>query len=85
MPDAGKDVMKQRVDTRLGWLETQLEKAPYVLGQAFSVADAYAFTVLRWCKGVGIDLARFPAISAYMTRIAERPAVQKTLKEEGLA
>lgn len=85
MPDAGKDAIKQRVYTRLGWLETQLEKAPYVLGQAFSAADAYAFTVLGWCRHVGIDLAKFPAITAYLGRIAERPAVQKTLKEEGLA
>ena len=85
MPDAGKDAIKQRVDTRLGWLETQLEKAPYVLGQAFSVADAYAYTVLRWCKPVGIDLAKFPAITAYLERISQRPAVQKTLAEEGLA
>jgi glutathione S-transferase len=84
MPDAGKDAIKQRVDTRLGWLETQLDKAPYVLGQAFSAADAYAFTILGWCKLVGIDLAKFPEITAYMGRIAERPAVQKTLKEEGL-
>ena len=85
MPDAGKDAIKQRVDTRLAWLETQLAKADYVLGQAFSVADAYAFTVLGWSKHVGIDLAKFPAIGAYLGRIAERPAVQKTLKDEGLA
>ena len=85
MPDAGKDAIKQRVDVRLAWLEGQLAKAPYVLGQAFSVADAYAFTVLGWCKHVGVDLAKFPSITAYLGRIAARPAVQKTLKEEGLA
>ena len=85
MPDAGKDAIKQRVDVRLAWLDGQLAKAPYVLGQAFSVADAYAFTVLGWCKHVGVDLGKFPSITAYLARIAERPAVQKTLKEEGLA
>lgn len=85
MPDAGKDAIKSRVDVRLGWLEKQLEKVPYVLGDAFSVADAYAFTVLGWTKHVGIDLAKFPAIQAYLARIAARPAVQKALKAEGLA
>jgi glutathione S-transferase len=85
MPDAGKNAIKSRVDVRLAWLEKQLEKSQYVLGEAFSVADAYAFTVLGWTKHVGIDLAKFPAIQAYLDRVAARPAVQKTLKEEGLA
>ncbi|MFO1034980.1 MAG: glutathione transferase GstA [Hyphomicrobiales bacterium] len=85
MPDAGKDAIKSRVDVRLAWLEKQLAKHQYMLGDAFSVADAYAFTVLGWTKHVGIDLAKFPAISAYLGRIAARPAVQKTLQEEGLA
>jgi glutathione S-transferase len=85
MPDAGKDAIKSRVDVRLTWLDKQLAKADYVLGNSFSVADAYAFTVLGWTKHVGIDLSKFPAITAYLARVAARPAVQATLKAEGLA
>jgi glutathione S-transferase len=85
MPDAGKDAIKARVDVRLNWFDKQLASKPFALGEAFSVADAYAFTVLRWCKNVGIDLAKFASITAYMDRIAARPAVQKTLQAEGLA
>ncbi len=85
MPDAGKDTIKARVAVRLAWLEKQLAKAPYVLGDAFSVADTYAFTVLGWTRHVGIDLSQYPAIGAYLGRIASRPAVQATLKAEGLA
>lgn len=85
MPDAGKDAIKSRVAVRLDWLEKQLAKSDYVLGNAFSVADAYAFTVLGWTKHVGIDLSGYPAIGAYLGRVAARPSVQKTLKAEGLA
>jgi glutathione S-transferase len=85
MPDAGKDAIKGRLAPRLAWLDGQLAKADYVLGNAFSVADAYAFTVLGWAKHVGLDLSGYPAIGAYMGRVAARPAVQKTLKAEGLA
>ena len=84
MPDAGKDAIKGRLAPRLAWLDGQLAKADYVLGNAFSVADAYAFTVLGWAKHVGLDLSSYPAIGAYMGRVAARPAVQKTLKAEGL-
>ena len=85
MPDDGKEAIKGRLDSRLGWMNKQLEKTQYVLGDAFSVADAYAFTVLGWCNHVGIDLGKFPAIGAYLARVAARPAVQKTLQAEGLA
>jgi len=85
MPDGGKEAIKGRLDSRLGWMNKQLEKSQYVLGDAFSVADAYAFTVLGWCKHVGIDLGKFPAIGTYLARVAARPAVQKTLQAEGLA
>jgi glutathione S-transferase len=85
MPDAGKDAIKSKVALRLDWMDKQLAKAPYVLGDAFSVADAYAFTVLGWTKHVGINLATYPNIAAYIGRIATRPAVQKALQAEGLA
>ena len=61
------------------------EASGFGMGDAFSVADAYAFTVLGWTKHVGIDLSGYPAIGAYLARIAARPAVQKTLQAEGLA
>jgi glutathione S-transferase len=54
------------------------------LGTAFSVADAYLFTVLGWTDVVGVSLADWPALQAYRTRIAARPAVQQALREEGL-
>jgi glutathione S-transferase len=55
-----------------------------LLGDAFSVADAYLFTVLRWSSHVGIDLAKYPVLTAYLARVGQRPKVQEALKAEGL-
>jgi glutathione S-transferase len=84
MPDEGKKVIIERVSKRLGWVDAQLATKPYLLGDNFSVADAYAFTVMNWGQWVGIDLKQWPNIAAYMERVASRPAVQTALKKEGL-
>jgi len=70
---------------RAAWLEAQLAGRLYLMGTAFSIADAYLFTVLRWCGLFQIDLGPWPLLRDYMTRVAERPAVQAALKAEGLA
>jgi len=62
----------------------RLEGKEYLTGK-FSVADAYLFTVMRWADRVKLDLAPWPAITAFMTRMRARPAVQAALKLEGLA
>ena len=70
---------------RAGWLEGRLAGRPYLMGEHFSVADAYLFTVLRWCRLFDLDLGPWPAIREHMARVAARPAVQATLKAEMLA
>lgn len=85
MPEDGKKAIKDRVAVRLKWLDGQLAKHAYVAGDNYSVADAYAFVVLGWTKWVGIDLSSYGAITAWMDRVAARPAVQAALKAEGLA
>ena len=85
MPEDGRKVIIERLNARLDWLETQLAKSDYLLGKNYSVADAYAFTILNWGQWVGVDLKGWKNISAFMTRVAARPAVQSALKAEGLA
>ena len=68
---------------QLPYLEKALAGRDYIMGD-FSVADAYLFTVLNWTKLHKIDLSAFPNITAYMTRMAARPAVQEAMKAEGL-
>lgn len=85
MPDDGKKAIIDRVNVRLAWLDGQLAKKPYLLGDNYSVADAYAFVVLGWAKWVNLDLSQFAHITAYLDRVGARPAVQAALKKEGLA
>jgi glutathione S-transferase len=70
---------------KLDWLSGFLGSKTFLMGTAFSVADAYLFTVLRWSEHVGVDLAKWPVLTAYRARVAERPKVQEALKAEGLA
>ncbi len=84
MPEDGKKVIIERVSKRLAWLDSQLARKPFLLGSEFSVADAYAFTVLNWGQWVGVSIKQWPNITAYMERVAARPAVQTALKKEGL-
>jgi glutathione S-transferase len=57
-------------------------QTPYLLGDDFSVADAYLFTCLNWAHMVHRSLEDFPAISAFMNRVHALPAVQAALKDE---
>ena len=84
MPEEGKKAIMARLSGRLAWLDGMLARQPYMLGSTYSVADAYAFTVLGWSKWVNVDLSPYAHIIAYMDRVGARPAVQAALKKEGL-
>jgi len=61
-----------------------LDGKPYLMGDKFSVADAYLFTILGWASLFKLDMSKWPALQSYVTRIAARPAVQQVMKAEGL-
>lgn len=69
---------------RLHFIAPQLERRDWLVGDHFSVADGYLFTALNWCRFLQIDLAPFPAVTAFMDRVAARPAVREVLRSEGL-
>ncbi len=77
--------VKARLAGRLETLEKHLRKNKFLLGEDFSVADAYLFTILTWPKHVGVDMSKFRNIGKYMERVGARPGVQAALKAEGLA
>ena len=83
-PAAWKETVKERVSKRLDWVQDQLAGKDYLLGSQFTVADGYLFTVLNWTKWVGIDLARWPGLSAYVARVQARPRVRAAMQAEGL-
>jgi len=83
-PDEYKAMAKEALATRFNLLEARLAKSEWLIGDGFTVADGYLFTLLGWAPHVGIDLARWPHLVAYRARIAERPAVLAALTAEGL-
>jgi glutathione S-transferase len=84
MPEEGKAVYRERLSGRYKYVNEQLEGKQYVMGDAFSAADAYLFTVTTWAKHVGVDVTGLANLQAYMARVGARPAVQAALKAEGL-
>jgi glutathione S-transferase len=83
-PDAVKETAKATITKRIAYLNDQLAKRQYLLGDTFTVADAYAFTILNWANFVRMDLKPYANIGAYMARIGARPKVQEALRAEGL-
>jgi glutathione S-transferase len=83
-PDAYKAISKENLGKRFDWLNKELAGRQYLMGDKFTVADAYLFTVLRWTSRIEIDLGKWPNLKAYVDRVAARPKVQETMKAEGL-
>ena len=85
MPDEAKAVFKSKLQSRYEWLERELAGKQYLMGEHFTVADGYLFTVTNWAKPVGIDLSPYPNVQAWHARVGARPNVQEALKAEGLS
>ena len=84
MPEEAKAVMRTKLGDRLKWVDSQLEGKQYLMGDNFSVADAYLFTLSNWSRHVGIDTSGMANLTAFMARTMARPAVQEAMKAEGL-
>ncbi len=79
-----KQLFRDALARRLGDLAAHLEKHDYLVGDAFSAPDAYAYVVLSWAPYVKVDLSRWPSLVAYAARIGERASVKAAAKAEGL-
>lgn len=83
-PDECKQSARAALENRLNWLDGQLAGKPYLVGESFTVADAYLFVVLNWGPALGFDMARWPTLKEYVARIAARPAARAAMRTEGL-
>jgi glutathione S-transferase len=83
-PDAYKTISRENLGKRFDWLNKHFAGKQYLMGDKFTVADAYLFTVLRWLPRAGMDVSTWPNLKAYVERVAARPKVQEALKAEGL-
>jgi len=77
------EALKQKVPQNMAdcfaLIERDMLAGPWVLGSAYSVCDAYLFTITRWLAADGVDVARFPGVQAHSQRMGARPAVQRVL------
>lgn len=79
-----KPAVVERLLKRLAWIDGQLAGKSYLMGEHFTVADAYLFTVTGWAGLVKVDISGLANIAAFRARVAARPAVQAAMKAEGL-
>jgi glutathione S-transferase len=81
-----KSAATVNVRRRLGQIEAQLaDGRTYLMGEDFTIADAYLFTVANWATPTGIGLADWPRLEALVARVKERPSVKAAMAAEGLA
>lgn len=83
-PEEVREERKAYLVKRYSLLDQVLAGQPFLLGEDFSVADAYLFTVTQWAGYVSLDLSEFKALDAFQARVRSRPAVQAALQAEGL-
>jgi glutathione S-transferase len=84
LSDDTKAFFKNRLMGKFTYLNEALAGRDYLMGNAFTVPDAYLFTMLHWAERMGFDLSALTNLTAYKARVAARPKVQEALKAEGL-
>lgn len=84
LPDVTRAALVERIGKRLDYVEGQIGGKTWLMGDHFTVADGYLFTVLGWARWVKFDLSKWTGLQAYASRVAARPHVQQAMKAEGL-
>ena len=82
LSDDAKAVIRALAETRLAYAEQKLGARPFTMGESFSAPDAYLFTILNWTGFVGIDLAAYPSLAAFMDRMRARASVRAVSEAE---
>jgi glutathione S-transferase len=87
-PEVGREAQtfaRKKIAERLGSVEAHLAaNGPYLMGERFSVADAYLFTIVSWSAFTSIDLSALSHLRAFMERVGSRPKVREALNAEGV-
>ncbi len=79
-----KEMAAANIKKRYAYLDALLAGRDYLMGERFTVADAYLFVTLNWTFPLKMDLAEWPRLKAFHARVAARPAVQQAMQAEGL-
>ena len=83
-PEEFKKLTLELISQRFDWLDKQLAGKQYLMGDKFTLPDAYLYVMSRWATGLGMNLSKWPNLKAFAEQVATRPKVQQALKEEGL-
>jgi glutathione S-transferase len=85
---AAHEAMKKKVPQSVGagfdLIERGMLRGPWVMGEAYTVADPYLYTLARWMEVDGVDPRAFPRVHDHRERMAGRPAVRRALETQGL-
>ncbi|HEY1392815.1 MAG TPA: glutathione binding-like protein, partial [Methylibium sp.] len=82
--DSTVEAVKEKIAARFAELDQRLATRSYLMGEQFTVADAYCYVVANWSRLLGIGLEPYPALDVYLQRVAARPKVREALQAEGL-
>jgi len=84
-PEDTRAFAHKNIVRRASWLDRTWGARSYLMGEQFTVADAYLYVVLGWSQYVGVDLAPWPKLQGFLARVGARPHVVEALKAQGLA
>jgi glutathione S-transferase len=80
-----QDAARAKIAERLAFVERHLETGgPFLMGETFTAADAYLFTIVGWSAFAKVDLSAFPQLRAFMDRVGARPKVREAMRAEGM-
>lgn len=85
IPDPVKQIFRDRLFKRFTFLDQHLAGKSYLMGEQYTVADAYAYTILSWKDALKLDISPWTNLEAYLRRIAARNRVREALHSEKLA
>lgn len=83
-PEAMKPIVKENLQKRFAYLDQVLAGRDYLMGDQFTAADAYLFTVVNWHKFHDVDISAHKNLAAFQERVAARPKVREAMAAEGL-
>jgi len=82
--DSTRKACKDKIALRFAELDQRLASRPWLMGEAFTVVDAYAFAIVNWAPMLGMPLSAHPNLAAWFERVRGRPNVRAALEAEGL-
>jgi glutathione S-transferase len=83
-PDGEKPTAMEKLDRRFTWTQGKLGSQPFLMGDQFTIADAYLLTMVNWMRPAGLDPSRWPGLKEYRARLSQRASVRAALEAEGL-